>query len=166
MTEQSEILEAKYDVVIGREAEAANIAVVQRLFGAAETRGESADLAKRWAAYEAMYDPTAVIHEPPSLPYGGDYKGAGAVSQHAQAFKKAWDGLQNEDARSMAPQFFAEGDQVVVLWRQQGRSRTGVIFNMPAVSVYRLREERVVYSRMFHFDAGAVREFLESAQGS
>jgi hypothetical protein len=40
---------------------------------AVETRGDPKDFAARWAAYVALYDPNVVIHEAPSLPYGGDY---------------------------------------------------------------------------------------------
>jgi hypothetical protein len=40
---------------------------------AVETRGDPKDFAARWAAYVALYDPNVVIHEAPSLPYGGYY---------------------------------------------------------------------------------------------
>lgn len=141
----------------------ANIAAVRRLFEAVESRGNAAGFAARWAAYLAMYDPAAVIHEAPSLPYGGDYSGDGAVARHAQGFAAAWDGLQTADNRGLKPQFVAGGEHVVVLWRQRGQSPSGEILDMPVVSVYRMKDGRVADSRMFPFDTVAVRDFLERA---
>lgn len=148
------------------QVETMNIALIRRLFSAAENRGDSEDFATRWAAYEAMYDPKAVIHEAPSLPYGGDYSGPGAVANHARGFQQAWNGLQDHDARAMEPVFAATGDKVVVLWRQQGRSPSGTSFDMPAVSVYRVEDGRVMDSRMFQFDSFAVGEFLAQARAT
>lgn len=148
------------------EIETANVALIRRLFSAAEDRGNGEDLATRWAAYEAMYHPEAVIHEAPSLPYGGDYAGPGAVANHARGFQQAWNGLQDHGTRAMEPVFAATGDQVVVLWRQQGRSPSGVSFDMPAVSVYRVVDGRVMDSRMFQFDSSAVGSFLSQARGT
>jgi uncharacterized protein len=125
---------------------AANIPVVRRLFEAVETRGDPKDFAARWAAYVAMYDPDVVIHEAPSLPYGGDYSGDDAVARHAQAFNAAWQSLQSINDRSLEPRFLADGDHLIVLWRQKGASADGEIFDMPAVSVYRMKDGRTINS--------------------
>jgi ketosteroid isomerase-like protein len=146
-----------------RDGCAANIAVVRRLFEAIETRGDPKDFAARWAAYVEMYDPNVVIHEAPSLPYGGDYSGDDAVARHAQAFKAAWQGLQSINDRSLEPRFLADGDHVIVLRRQKGTFADGEIFDMPAVSVYQMKDGRMVDSRMFHFDTAAVIGFLKRA---
>jgi len=68
---------------------------------AVETRGDPKDFAARWAAYVALYDSNVVIHEAPSLPYGGDYSGDDAVARHAQGFGGAWEGLQSTDDRRL-----------------------------------------------------------------
>jgi ketosteroid isomerase-like protein len=149
---------------IGRDGCAANIAVVRRLFEAVETRGDPKDFAARWAAYLAMYDPNVVIHDAPSLPYGGDYSGDDAVARHAQAFSGAWQDLQSVSDQRLEPRFFADSDHVIVLWRQKGTSAAGDLFDMPTVSVYQLKNSRVVDSRMFHFDNSAVVGFLERAR--
>jgi ketosteroid isomerase-like protein len=142
----------------------ANIAVVRRLFEAVETRGDPKDFAARWAAYVAMYDPDVVIHEAPSLPYGGDYSGDDAVARHAQAFNAAWQSLLSINDRSLEPRFLADGDHVIVFWRQTGTSEDGEIFDMPAVSVYQMKGGRIIDSRMFHFDTAAVIGFLKRAR--
>jgi uncharacterized protein len=150
----------------GRDKCAANIAVMRRIFEAVETRGDPNDFAARWAAYVAMYDPDIVIHEAPSLPYGGDYSGDHAVARHAQGFREAWEGLQSADDRRLEPQFLADGDYVIVLWRQRARSADQEIFDMPVVSIYQMKEGRVVDASMFHFDTAAVLGFLERARRS
>jgi uncharacterized protein len=146
---------------IRRDSCAANIAFVRRLFEAVETRGDPEDLAARWAVYVAMYDPDVVIHEAPSLPYGGDYSGDDAVARHGHAFSGAWQGLQSISDQRLEPHLLADGDHVIVLWRQKGTSADGDLFDMPAVSVYQMKDGRVVDSRMFHFDTAAVIGFLE-----
>ena len=140
---------------------AANIAVVRQMFEAVETRGNPEGFAARWAAYLAIYDPDVVIHEPPSLPYGGDYSGDDAVARHAHAFSDAWQGLQSTTDRRLEPHILADGDHVIVLWRQKGTSADGDVFDMPAVSVYQIKDGRVVDSQMFHFDTTALAGFLK-----
>ena len=136
-----------------------NLDVVRRLFDGVERR----DL----AAFADAFDETAVVREAPSLPYGGTYHGVDGLGRHAAGYRSAWDPVQDAEARRLAPEFMPYGDRVVVLWRQRGRdASSGERFDMPAVSIYRLRDARIVESRMFHFDAGAVRAFLDRAHRS
>jgi len=131
-----------------------NAETVRRLYAAVERR----DGAAVWQAH----DGAAVIHEAPSLPYGGEYRGADGVRRHAAGYVATWGPLQGEEDRRLAPEIIAEGDRVAVLWRQRARNPvTGEPFDQPAVTVHRLAAGRVVESRMFHFDTHAVREFLD-----
>lgn len=154
------MIEQSDSAILHKMREVENIAVIRRLFDFVQGRGETDNFAERWATYSAMYDPEVVIHEAPSLPYGGDYDGPDAVARHAQAFQAAWDGLQPDGERAMEPQFFAGGDQVIVVWRLQAKNASGETFNMPAMSIYRLKDKRVLESRMFTFDSKAVSDFL------
>jgi uncharacterized protein YciI len=164
MFDSARELRAGYEA---RREAACNVAVMRGVFAAVEAAVEgrgTTDFASAWDAYQRAYDPDVAIHEAPSLPYGGDYTGANAVSLHAQGFINAWQGLRTDDERALEPRFLAEGDCVAVLWRQRGHNpSTGERFDMPAMSLYAMREGRIIDSRMFHFDAGAVREFLERA---
>jgi uncharacterized protein (TIGR00369 family) len=139
----------------------ANAKVVRRLFAAVESRDQSQDVAAQWEQYERAYDADVAIYEAPSLPYGGDYHGRQGIAEHALAFRTTWDPLQTPDERRFEPQFFADGDRVLVLWQHRAHDpNTGEAFTMPVVSVYTLRERRIVESRMFHFDAAASAVFL------
>jgi len=145
-----------------REKIHANIELVRRLFEMVDNRGDPDD--SRWATYASMYQPDVVIHEAKSLPYGGDYRGQEAVARHALSYNGAWDAFQASARRALEPRFFGNEDEVVVLWRQRGESPSGETFDMPAASVYRIRDGKVAESRMFHFDTAAARSFLERAQ--
>jgi uncharacterized protein len=131
-----------------------NMEAVRRLFKAVEERDLTGVL--------AAYDPEVVIREAESLPYGGVYRGIEGAERHARGYEQAWGRLQTPAERRLDATFLDAGEQVVVLWRQRGRAADGSReFDMPAVSVYRLRGGRVVESQMFHADASAVRRFLD-----
>ena len=127
--------------------------IVRRLYEAVPRRDMSA---------ADLYAEDVVIHEAASLPYGGDYAGSDGVLRHAQRYLEHWDRLQEPAERQLDPVYFQSRDQVVVLWRQRGRDGDRT-FDMPAVSVYRLENDRITESRMFHFDAAAVAAFLAAA---
>ena len=135
----------------------ANADAVRRLFAAVERR----DLAGVLAAYA----PDVVIDEAASLPYGGRFRGPAGAEQHAFAYEDAWAPVQPSGTRRLDAEVVADGDRVVVLWRQRGENPlTGATFDAPAVSVYRMRDGLVARSRMFQHDAPAVAEFLAAGQ--
>jgi uncharacterized protein len=145
---------------------ALNIELARRMFAAVASRGDPKDFASRWAAYLALYDDAVVIHEAPELPYGGIYSGKGGVAKHAQAFGSAWDGLQAPADRDLSPRFVADGDRVLALWRLRGRvAQSEARLEMPVVSIYRIKDGRVVESWMHHFDPAVTSEFLSRARG-
>jgi len=112
----------------------------------------------------AIYDQNIVINEAPSLPYGGEYQGHEGALRHGLGYRSAWDRFQRSSARGLAPQFIAQGDHVVVLWRQKAENgETGEKIDLPAVSVYRFADGKIVDSRMFHFDTASLLKFLSQA---
>jgi ketosteroid isomerase-like protein len=109
----------------------------------------------------AIYDRDIVINEAGSLPYGGQYRGQEGAIRHGQGFRAAWNRFQRESTRGLEPEFIAQGDRVVVLWRHKARSdSTGAHINAPAVGIYRFRDGKIFDSRMFHFDTAALLKFL------
>ncbi len=144
-----------------------NLATVRAMFAAVAARGDPTQAAERWAAYVSRYDENAVIHEAPSLPYGGEYTGISGIAAHAQGYGAAWGPVQDSALQDLEPIFIAENDQVIVLWRQRGlNAQSGEQFDMPATSVYKMKNGRVLESRMFHFDVSSVRDFLHRAQAN
>lgn len=131
------------------------VATVRRLFEAVACRDA--------AGYFSAYHPEIVISEAPSLPYGGDYRGQEGAMRHAQRIGSTWDRHQPEASRDLEPEVLAVGDRVVVLWRFRAQGQGGQSIDLPAVSVYRLREGKIIESRMFHFDTTALLQFLNIA---
>jgi uncharacterized protein len=130
-----------------------NVAAMQRLFTAVERR----DLAGVLAAYA----PDIVIHEAATLPYGGTYRGLEGGERHAYAYEATWAPLQEPGARSLDAEVLDAGEHVVVLWRQRGQTPDDTrSLDLPAVSVYRMRDGRIVEARMFQQDTAAITQFL------
>jgi uncharacterized protein len=131
-----------------------NEETARRLFEAVEhrSRGGRAEI----------YGENIVINEAPSLPYGGEYRGLEDALRHGQGFRASWDRFQPWSARGIEPRFIAQGDHVAVLWRHKAEnSETGQRIDLPAVSIYRLLNGKIVDSRMFHFDTVALLKFLQ-----
>jgi ketosteroid isomerase-like protein len=104
---------------------------------------------------------------PPSLPYGGTYRDLEAsVLQDRPTWAGTWDLLQPTVAeRRMDPRIVAASDaEVVVLWRQRGRSLTGVRFDGPVLGLYQVSNGKLARAQMFYFDTAALASFLADAE--
>ena len=133
-----------------------NVTAIRRLFAAVERR----DLAGVLAAYA----PDVVIHEAETLPYGGTYRGLKGAERHAHAYEGTWAPFQEPGTRSLSAEVLDAGEHVVVLWRQRGQTPDGKrSIDLPAVSVYRMRDGWIAESRMFQQDTAAIARFLADA---
>jgi uncharacterized protein len=133
--------------------------VIRAAFRAVEDRDER--------ALRALYHPDVEFHWPASLPYGGTVRGAEIVRLGGnQGWAATWDPLQPTDAeRRMDPRVVAaSADEVVVLWRQRGRSPSGERLDEPVLGLYRVRDRKLARAQMFYFDTAAVVAFLKQAR--
>ncbi len=126
---------------------------VKRLFAAVRRRDQAGVL--------EAYHPQVVIHESPSLPYGGDYHGHEEALEHLNGYYQTWDPLRPEAGQPGTPIFLeTTEDSVVVLWQEEavavGSGRRVVL---PALGVYRVQDGKVAESRMFQ-DTAAIRDLL------
>ena len=112
----------------------------------------------------ALFHPDVELHWPPSLPYGGVARG---LAPEGRTWGETWTPLQpTETERRMDPRVIAATeDEVVILWRQRGRTPTGERHESEVLGLYRLRDGRLVRGQMFYFDPAGVLEFLARAQG-
>jgi ketosteroid isomerase-like protein len=133
--------------------------VVRRLFEAVEARDLEGVL--------DCYDEAVEIHESPALPYGGVYRGRDGAVRHALAFVEAWGRYQTRAEVRMDPRFAAGDDGVVtVVFRHRAADpRRGERLDEPEVSVYEVRDGRIVRSQMFHADPSALARFLDGGRG-
>ena len=132
-----------------------NVETVKRLFRAVEERDVE-------PMYE-IYDPQVEVNEASSLPYGGQFRGHEGIVEHGLRYMAAWDHLQTDEDRNLEAEFVGSGDRVLVRWRQKANAAENSSLNIPVVSEYRLRDGKVVESRMHTFDSALIAAFLASA---
>ena len=130
--------------------------VVTAAFAAVERRDE-----RRLAE---LYHPEVEFHWPPSLPYGGSFRGATAPQAGDRtSFDQIWDPLQpTRHERRMDPRVVAATDkEVVVLWHQRGLRPDGQRLDMQTLGLYGVRDGKFARAQMFYFDATAILRFLQ-----
>jgi len=115
------------------------------------------------AQFRALLQPDFEIHWPRSLPYGGTFRG---VEPQPRGWGATWQPLQpSESERKMdARVIAAQGDDVVVLWHQRGRSAAGESIDEEVLGLYRFRDGKLARAQMFYFDTVPVANFLAKAQ--
>jgi uncharacterized protein len=131
--------------------------VVLRCFGAVERRDDR-QLAN-------LLHPDVEFHWPPSLPYGGAFRGREAVNRQSPTWSETWEPLQpTETEQAMDPRVVAASEnEVVVLWRQRGNSPEGERFESPVLGLYEVRDGKLARAQMFYFDPEAAAAFLTRA---
>lgn len=134
-----------------------DVDVVRRLFTAVEERDFDGLL--------ACYSDDIEINEADVLPWGGVWRGPEGVAAHAAEFMRTWGGVQGAKESQLDAQFFSDGaGTVCAVFRHRGVDPvTGARFDAPEVGVYRIRNDRVARSQMFHADSAAVVTFLRNA---
>ena len=130
---------------------------VKRLFDAVRRRDQTGVL--------EAYHPEVVIHEAPSLPYGGDYHGHAGALQHLNGYYRTWDAFRPSTRQEHHPVFLeTTEDSVVVLWREEAVAPgSGRRIDLPALGVYKVWDGKVVESRMFQ-DTAKILDFLKDAK--
>ncbi|MDV2993807.1 MAG: hypothetical protein N4J56_003461 [Chroococcidiopsis sp. SAG 2025] len=132
-----------------------NVENVRRLFQAVEER----DIAGVLAAYA----PEIVIRDAESLPYGGVHHGLEGAKQHVEGAAQTWNHLQPPAERKMDAVFLDVEDYVIVLWRlKRLAASSGGKLDLPVVSVYKMRDGKILESQMFYSDTVAIQQFIES----
>lgn len=110
-----------------------------------------------------LYHPDVEFHWPPSLPYGGSFRG-GDPDSTTPRWDGVWDPYQPSAAeRQMDPRVIAANDrEAVVVWRQRGVNARGERFDGEVLGVYEVRDGKFARAQMFYFDTMAVLDFLAS----
>lgn len=110
-----------------------------------------------------LFHPEFEILWPVSPPYGGRFRG---LVPRPNSWNATWDPLQPTDVeRKMdARVIAADGEDVVVLWRQRGVGSNGTRFDGEVLGMYNFREGKLARAQMFYFDTAAVTKFLAEAR--
>jgi ketosteroid isomerase-like protein len=136
---------------------------VGRLFEAVVQRDEAALL--------EAYHPEVVIHDAPSLPYGGDYRGHEGAIHHVRGFYQTWDTLRRgellEEAQQAHPPIILDtkGEYIVVLGQARVMAPSSErTVDLPEAFVFKVRDEKVIETWMFHQDTVAILDLLKQAE--
>src|SRR5262249_43369509 len=113
--------------------------------------------------FNALLQPDFQIHWPRSVPHGANFL---RVEPQPRGWGATWQPLQpTESERKMdARVIAAQGDDVVVLWHQRGRSADGESIDEEVLGLYRFRDGKLARAQMFYFDTVPVANFLAKAQ--
>jgi uncharacterized protein len=106
-----------------------------------------------WIYANLIADDIELI-EPPSLPYGGIYRGKDLVRRTLKTVVETWDNMEFEIVN-----YLAGGDSVVVhaYLGCTGR-RTGKSFHIPMMELWRIRDGRIIELRPFFHDTARMAE--------
>ena len=98
--------------------------------------------------------PNIVLHEAPSLPYGGVPRGHEGWKRLFEQFQKLW-----SPASVIPLRMFAKGDEVVVIARFDCTARTpGVRVDLLIAELFPVQDRQIIELRPFYFDNTAVIE--------
>jgi ketosteroid isomerase-like protein len=138
-----------------------NIQVMLEIFRAIEERDPQHEDLQRELA---LVQPDVEFHWPPSLPYGGTFRGA-TRSTAGETWGGTWTPLQPTRAeRRMDPRVIGTtDDEVAILYRQRAVSPAGERFEGQVLGLYQLRDFKLARAQMFHFDEAAAASFLARA---
>lgn len=98
-------------------------------------------------------DPDCVLHQPRSLPYGGEWRGPEGFRAWMEAFGRQWSALEVRN-----PEFYPSDDDVIFSRSHvHAVSRaTGHAIDWPLLQFFRVRNKRILELRPFHWDTAAM----------
>ena len=105
-----------------------------------------------FAVIAQTLDPDCVLHQPASLPYGGEWRGPAGFEAWMKAFGAQWSSLEVRD-----PRFYPSGDLVVSHSHVHAVARaSGRTIDWPLLQLFRVRDGRILELRPFHWDTAAM----------
>ena len=101
--------------------------------------------------FAATLAPDVVLHQSPDLPWGGEYVGPKRYEEWAKAMKAVFDQVDMRE-----PQFFEQGDTVVIVGRLVTRVRaTGETMEQPMAQVVTVKDGQITDFRPFYWNVPA-----------
>ncbi len=105
-----------------------------------------------WAAVEALCSPDLVITEPPSLPFGGEYRGKDALLKLFTIVMDYWDNPQVTVDNVIGD----DVDAAVLLTFTMTSKHTGNTFTQTVVETAKSKDGLVTEMRIHYFDTAEV----------
>ncbi len=103
------------------------------------------------AQFAATLADDVVLHQPPDLPWGGEYVGPKRYEEWARAMSAVFDQVDMRE-----PQFFEQGDTVVIVGTLATRLRvTGEWMGLPMMQVVTVKDGRITDFRPYYWNVPA-----------
>jgi ketosteroid isomerase-like protein len=133
-----------------------DVEIVLRAISAVEDR--------RIDEVRALYHADVEFHWQPGLPYEGDHSGP-AVATMDRTFADTWMPLRPDtETRRMDPRVVAATDgHVVVSYMWRAKDKRGDRFETETLAHYQVKEGKLRFARMYHFDLAGLLDFLDRA---
>ena len=129
-----------------------------RFYEAEQRYSASASKADREALLHTLH-PDIVLYQPPSLPYGGEWRGREAFGQWLDAFTRTW-----ADITPTEPMLYSCQDGVLVstVTMRARAAASGVEIAMPMCQVIRFADGLPIEWRNFAWDTAAMLDALKN----
>ncbi len=129
------------------------VAVLEAMY-AAEVRYLAAGGANE-ASFEILapfFAPDVVLHQAPSLPYGGTWRGHEGMERFMVAMSEAWASLDMVEQT-----YLSKTNPLVVLTQVHARARaTGQELDFPILQTITVEADRISEVRPFYWDTAAI----------
>lgn len=110
-----------------------------------------------WDGVETFLAEDFVVFEPPSLPYGGEWRGRDALRRHYRHVMDFWDSPQVQWI-----DLIGGDDHTVAILRLTAKARsTGRLIDQKICEVTRFSESRMTEMHIHYFDTAAILAALE-----
>lgn len=108
----------------------------------------------------AYLDPDVVVHQAPSLPYGGTWHGHHGMEEHFAAMSQTWESFD-----ILGQDYLDHGDTIVVHSQVRARA-TGRSLDFPIVQMITIRGGRLIEFRQFYRDTVPIADACSHRQPS
>ncbi|MCO5985247.1 nuclear transport factor 2 family protein [Actinoallomurus spadix] len=110
----------------------------------------------------ARLHPDVVMHQAPTLPYGGVWRGHDGLERFMAAMSRTWRSLEFLERRQ-----WTDGDTVIVSNHGRLTARaTGRSIETTVLQVFTVRDGLIAEIRPFYWDTAAINEALRTAVSS
>lgn len=124
-----------------------NIEIVRKTYEAVQGGGNL-------DAFFADFSDDIVLHEPPSLPYGGEYAGRKMIEFGLAAIMGSFDNFAMQ-----VHNFMGGGEYVAVHASITGQGKiTKKTFAMPYIELWRLQNGKITEIKLFYYDTARILE--------
>jgi ketosteroid isomerase-like protein len=105
-----------------------------------------------WDIVRGYVSDELVMHVPPGLPFGGDYRGWEGYLQTFKELGAFFTGLQSGTVETVGT-----GDRVIVMTTLSGKiARNGKPISFPITTIWRVKDGKVVEITPFYYDTKAI----------